>query len=88
MMWVVPFLVPVQLLLKTIAVFVTFLTVTLGSGALIISKAGSLSLERPEVPELPYAPAAPAGPAVADEPDLPGVSDEPDAPEWPGPDED
>jgi hypothetical protein len=88
MMWVVPFLVPIQLLLKTIAVFVSFLAVTLGSGALIISKAGSLSLERPEVPELPDAPAAPAGPTVADEPALPGVSDEPDAPEWPGPDED
>ncbi len=87
MMWVVPFLAPIQLMLKTIAVFVSFLAVTLGSGALIISKAGALSLERPEVPELPDAPATPAAPAVADEPALPGASDEPDKPEWPGPDE-
>ncbi len=87
MMWVVPFLAPIQLLLKTIAVFVTFLTVTLGSGALIISKAGTLSLERPEVPELPDAAAVHVGPAVTDDPVVPGATDEPDAPEWPGPDE-
>ncbi len=81
MMWVVPFLVPIQILLKTIAVFFSFLAVTLGSGALIISKAGTLPLEqRPEVPELPDAPAVPV------ERDVTGTSDEPDAPEWPAPD--
>lgn len=87
MMWVVPFLAPIQLLLKTIAVFVTFLTVTLGSGALIISKAGALSLERPEVPELPGAAASSVVTGVADEPVLPDASGQSDAPEWPGPDE-
>ncbi len=57
MMWVMPFLMPIQILLKTIAVFLGFLAVALGSGALIISKAGVLPLEqRPEVPELPDAP--------------------------------
>ncbi len=71
MMWVVPFLMPIQLLLKTIAVFLGFLAVTLGSGALIISKAGVLPLEqRPEVPGLPDASAVPV---------------EPEEPEWPGP---
>ncbi len=81
MMWVVPFMTPIQILLKTIAVFFSFLAVTLGSGALIISKAGTLPLEqRPGVPELPDAPAAPV------ERDVSGVSDEPDAPEWQGPD--
>ena len=71
MMWVLPFLLPIQILLKTIAVFLGFLAVALGSGALIISKAGVLPLEqRPEVPELPDAPAA---------------SVEPDEPEYPGP---
>lgn len=71
MMWVLPFLLPIQILLKTIAVFLSFLAATLGSGALIISKAGVLPLEqRPEVPELPDAPAA---------------SVEPDEPEYPGP---
>jgi hypothetical protein len=71
MMWVVPFLAPIKLLLKTIAVFVSFLTVTLGSGALIISKAGVLPLDqRPDVPDLPGAPVVP---------------EEPEEPEWPGP---
>ncbi len=71
MMWVLPFLLPIQILLKTIAVFLSFLAATLGSGALIISKAGGLPLEqRPEVPELP---------------DAPAVSVEPDEPEYPGP---
>lgn len=73
MMWVVPFLVPIQLLLKTIAVFLAFLAATLGSGALIISKAGILPVEqRPVVPGLPGDPAVPV---------------EPKEPEWPGPTE-
>ncbi len=83
MMWVVPFLAPIQILLKTIAVFFSFLAVTLGSGALIISKAGALPLEQiPEVPEVPEAPAAPV------ETEVYGTPEEPDAPEWKGPDED
>ncbi len=83
MMWVVPFLAPIQILLKTIAVFFSFLAVTLGSGALIISKAGVLPLEQiPEVPEVPEAPAAPV------ETDVYGTPEEPNAPELPGPDED
>lgn len=73
MMWVVPFLVPIQILLKTIAVFLIFLAVTLGSGALIISKAGILPLEqRPEMPDLPDTPSSPV---------------EPDEPGWSGPNE-
>lgn len=73
MMWVVPFLMPIQLLLKTIAVFLAFLASTLGSGALIISKAGILPVEqRPVVPGLPGDSAVPV---------------EPKEPEWPGPTE-
>ena len=74
MMWVLPFLLPIQILLKTIAVFLSFLAATLGSGALIISKAGVLPLEqRPEVPELPDAPAASV---ESDEPEYPGPIEE------------
>jgi hypothetical protein len=79
MMWVMPFLMPIQILLKTLAVFLGFLAAALGSGALIISKAGVLPLEqRPEVPKLPDAPAVPAE-------DAPAVPVEPEEPEWPGP---
>jgi hypothetical protein len=79
MMWITPFLMPVQLLLKTIAVFFGFLAVTLGSGALIISKAGALPMaQRPGMPGLPEEPGTGTGA---------GMSDEPDVPEWPGPDE-
>jgi hypothetical protein len=81
MMWVVPFLGPVQLLLKTIAVFVNFLAVALGSGALIISKAGALPLERRGMPELPGASAARTNTGMY------GATEGPDTPEWPGPDE-
>jgi hypothetical protein len=85
MMWITPFLMPVQLLLKTIALFFSFLAVTLGSGALIISKVGALPLEqRPEVPEIPEETAKPAAPASYETPEDP---QEPDVPEWPGPDE-
>lgn len=88
MMWVVPFLAPIQILLKTIAVFFSFLAVTLGSGALIISKAGTLPLEQiPEVPEAPVEPESYEAPVAPYEPDVKGPSDDTDAPEWPGPDE-
>jgi hypothetical protein len=74
MMWVLPFLLPIQILLKTIAVFLSFLAATLGSGALIISKAGVLPIEqRPEMPELPDAPAASV---ESDEPEYPGPIEE------------
>jgi hypothetical protein len=73
MMWVVPFLAPIKFLLKTIAVFVGFLGITIGSGALIISKAGALSLEqRPDLSDLP---------------DDPGAPDVSGGTEWAGPDE-
>jgi cytoskeletal protein CcmA (bactofilin family) len=52
LMWFTPFLLPIRMLLRTLGGFLNFLAVFTGTGALFISKAGTISLEkRPPIPD-------------------------------------
>ncbi len=59
MMWVIPFTTPLQLLLKMTAVFVNFMAVVLGTGALIVSRGGTIAPVSRGPVEMPAVPAGP-----------------------------